>query len=153
MGVGDTGTPPGVVQYLAEIDALTIQFFPGGIIPKPLTGRFVEFPEMGLIVTGQWDDEGRLYAIAVAQASQHVPRALFKNPSGAPLTVVAASDEPGTAVLGLFPGALNAVSYRMAWDLFDGGDPIDILLAKSRKIVAFCIPNAADRLPDSFPLP
>lgn len=142
-------SPPGL-NYLPDMDALVMKFFWGDEYPVNVQGRFVELPDLGLTISGQWGGDGRLYAMVITQASRHVPPAVLKNQAGQQLRPGPASDDPGTWLLPLFPEAAVAGRTRAGVDLGDGHPPIDLLLAKSGRVVALLIPNAQMRLPLGF---
>lgn len=138
-------TPAGL-EYLPQIDGLAVKFFAGEHVPVTCLSQWsnVAHPSGAVLqVNLMWgQDDGRLYSLTIAQASQHVPPAVLRTAAGPPL-------QPRTNdarwLVPLFAEAAQVGHTLMPVDDGDDSRRIDLLLAKSGRVVGLLIPG--DRLP------
>lgn len=146
-----TSATLGGFQYDPRQDLLVLSLTASDTLDAPSRAQVMEYPDLGLYLVGMWGEvDRRLRTLSLAQASKHVPSAVLAAPAGRPLRAGPLSDEPGTWLLPLFPEAELVGHNRVALHLPDGQPPLGLLLAKSRRVVGFLVPEAASRLPVGF---
>lgn len=145
-----THSPAGLVR-LADVDALVLKMHLGETVPVEVIMQGISFDGLGMHLDfGYGKADHRLYNVVIRNASRHIPPAVLKNAANQPLTIVEASDEPGLWFVPLFPEAPVVGKTRV--NVADDGPlaGIELLVAKSGRLVALLVPDAPNRLPTSI---
>lgn len=131
--------------YLAPQDALLLKLCPGEKLEHEaqthtMGGGKLRLPRIIFMVSVI----DTIETIAITEASKHVPRAVARNASSLVLRPLG-SDVPGAVVLPLFPYAKAVGRIRQPM-LLPSGQRVEVLCARSGRIVAFLIHDAKNAL-------
>ena len=136
---------PGLV-YLAQEDVLVVKLFTGEIFEHettghPMGGGELQLPRIDFMVSST----GTIELISIMDASNSIPAAVLKNASGLELRPGRVSDLPDAVALPLFPEAMG-VGRKLQPLQLPSGHRVDVLCAKSGRIVAFVVHEASHSL-------
>lgn len=130
-------------MYMPPQDVIAVQLVPDPL-PADAHTRLVTLPGLDLqvAVTSSAGDK-IVYGLAFPQATKHLPPTVVRRASGLSLTVAPLPGDPDAWLIPFFPEAATVGRTRAG--VLDDTGSLDLLLAKSRRVVGFIVTK--DRLP------